>query len=310
MTSTDSKTFRHVLKRRFSNLRFSEFWRAIRRDLLIIAVACLVGLYFLRQVSQNSLAIAYIIATFVILFPLFEVFTKSVAVARQADDFTSCDAAQAATFAGFYKFVAGNNHRFGDNYAVCGFNVLLFATAERCSDSLERRRRSRRICREKFCQRILSSGFGGISANVLDNSKTGHYSSAFSRSCRTSRTGLSLKEISLEASSEWLIGHVCSAGLWDISVSCFARSWILSCTLPRASSALNILNWVNFSLIGLTEWLFYMYRMILASREIKVLTGQITFQTADEIEGWTDGLYYYNRMTRHLWAKNRAASAT
>jgi uncharacterized membrane protein len=39
---------------------------------------------------------------------------------------------------------------------------------------------------------------------------------------------------------------------------------------------------------------FYLYRMILANREIKNLTGQITFQTAAEMEGWTDGLFYYN----------------
>ena len=39
---------------------------------------------------------------------------------------------------------------------------------------------------------------------------------------------------------------------------------------------------------------FYLYRMILVNREIKALTGQITFQTAAEMEAWTDGLFYYN----------------
>ena len=34
--------------------------------------------------------------------------------------------------------------------------------------------------------------------------------------------------------------------------------------------------------------------MILANREIKALTGQITFQTADEMQGWRNGLFYYN----------------
>ncbi len=43
-----------------------------RRDLLIIAAISLVGLYLLRELSVNSLAIAYIFATLAILFPLFK----------------------------------------------------------------------------------------------------------------------------------------------------------------------------------------------------------------------------------------------
>ena len=46
--------------------------RSYRRDLLIIAAVSLIGLYLLRELSLNSLAVAYTFATVAILFPLFK----------------------------------------------------------------------------------------------------------------------------------------------------------------------------------------------------------------------------------------------
>lgn len=63
---------------------------------------------------------------------------------------------------------------------------------------------------------------------------------------------------------------------------------------PSIGSALNISIWANLVLL-LSGAAFYLYRMILANREVKSLTGQTTFQTAVEMEGWANGLFYYNR---------------
>lgn len=50
----------------------SPILRKYRRDLLSIAVGNLIGVFLVSRLSTNSMAIAYIIADFVILFPLFK----------------------------------------------------------------------------------------------------------------------------------------------------------------------------------------------------------------------------------------------
>ena len=101
---------------------------------------------------------------------------------------------------------------------------------------------------------------------------------------------LSLKEISLQASVGMIDWCRLFCGVLLGTVSLLILSPIVS---PSVASALNISTWANLVLL-LAGMVFYMYRIILASREIKSLTGQITFQTADEMQGWTDGLFYYN----------------
>ena len=101
---------------------------------------------------------------------------------------------------------------------------------------------------------------------------------------------LSLKEISLQASVGMIDWCRLICGLLLGTVAVLILSPIVA---PSIASALNIATWANLVLL-LAGLAFYLYRMILASREIKSLTGQVTFQTAEEMQGWTDGLIYYN----------------
>jgi uncharacterized membrane protein len=101
---------------------------------------------------------------------------------------------------------------------------------------------------------------------------------------------LSLKEISLQANVGLLDWCRLFSGLLLFLIALL----VLSPILPQnIIGILNICIWATLVLM-LAGMAFYLYRMILVSREIKTLTGQITFQTATEMEGWTDGLFYYN----------------
>ena len=100
---------------------------------------------------------------------------------------------------------------------------------------------------------------------------------------------ISLKEISLRANVGIVDWCRLNIGILLGTVSLL----VLSSILPVAA-LLNILTWTSLVIL-LSGIAFYICRMILVNREIKSLTGQITFQTADEMQGWTDGLFYYNR---------------
>jgi len=101
---------------------------------------------------------------------------------------------------------------------------------------------------------------------------------------------LSLKEISLQANVGMIDWCRLVVGVLLGTVSLLILSPVVS---PSIADPINISIWVNL-LVLFSGIAFYLYRMILVSREIKSLTGQITFQTADEMQGWTDGLFYYN----------------
>ncbi len=99
---------------------------------------------------------------------------------------------------------------------------------------------------------------------------------------------ISLKEISLSANIGMVDWCRLNVGILLGTVSLL----VLSSIFPVAD-ALNILTWTSLVIL-LSGMAFYLYRMILVNREIKSLTGQITFQTADEMNGWRDGLFYFN----------------
>lgn len=101
---------------------------------------------------------------------------------------------------------------------------------------------------------------------------------------------LSLKEISLQANVGMIDWCRIAVGILLGTLALLILSPIVP---PSVASTLNILTWTNLLLL-LSGMAFYLYRMILVNREIKTLTGQVTFQTAAEIQGWTNGLYYYN----------------
>jgi uncharacterized membrane protein len=99
---------------------------------------------------------------------------------------------------------------------------------------------------------------------------------------------LSLKEISLLANVGMIDWCRLSCGVLLGIVSLL----ILSPIIPIAA-ALNIFLWLSLIMM-VAGMAFYLYRMRLVIGEIKSLTGQVTFQTDSEMEGWTDGLFYYN----------------
>lgn len=264
--------------------------KKFRRDLLIIALLCLVGLYFSSRLSEKSLAIAYIFATFLILFPLFRYMRQTWrlrdkrTVSRLASplkprylrDFTSLwleitvallSVAPFAVLTFYYSRLPGvvpihwNAAGDVDGWAGKSFASVFFAP--------------------------ILAAYLQIFWVIL---KQDIIQARFRVPAEQAEQVLSLKEISLHANVgmiDWC-RLLCSVLLGTISLL------ILSPLVPPStSSALNIFIWANLFLL-LAGAAFYMYRIILASREIKSLTGQITFQTADEMLGWTDGLYYYN----------------
>jgi uncharacterized membrane protein len=264
--------------------------KTYRRDLLIIAVACLVSLYFLRQVSENSLAIAYIIATFVILFPLFKYSRKAWrlrdkrTISRLATplkprllrDFTNLWLEIIIVLVTITPFAVLTFY-----YSQLPNVVPIHWNAAGEADG---------FAEKSFVSVFFPSVLAAYLQTFWIILKQDIIQARFRVPAERAEQVLSLKEISLEASIGMIDWSRLLCGVLLGTISFLILPQII---LPSASSALNILIWVNLFLL-LAGMAFYMYRMILASREIKVLTGQITFQTADEIEGWTDGLYYYN----------------
>ncbi len=261
-----------------------------RRDLLVIAVASLAGLYFFRALSANSLAIAYIIATFVILFPLFKYQRQTWQLRdkrtisrlatplkpRRLGDFTNpaletiivlMTITPFAVLVFYYPQLPNvvpihwNVAGEPDGWAEKGFGSIFFMP--------------------------VLAAYLQIFWIIL---KQDIIRARFRVPAEKAEEVLSLKEISLSASVGMIDWSRLFCGVLLGTISLMVLSPIV---LPSTASALNIFTWVGLFLL-LAGMAFYLYRMILASREIKSLTGQITFQTADEMQGWTDGLFYYN----------------
>lgn len=103
---------------------------------------------------------------------------------------------------------------------------------------------------------------------------------------------VSLKETSLLANVGLIDWCRLLCGSLMASVSLLALS-VIETDFPFASG-INSLVWASLTVL-LGGIAFFIFRMILINREIKAVTGQITFQTADEMAGWdAGGLYYYN----------------
>lgn len=261
-----------------------------RRDLLIIAFGCLIGLYFFARLSENSLAIAYIVATFAILFPLFKYQRQAWRLRdkrtvsrlatplkpRHLGDFTNLaletiivlmTITPFAVLVFYYSQLPNvvpihwNAAGDADGWAEKGFGSVFFAP--------------------------ILAAYLQIFWIIL---KQDIIRARFRVPAEQAEEVLSLKEISLQASVGMVDWSRLFCGVLLGTISLLVVSPIV---VPSTASALNIFIWVNLFLL-LAGAGFYMYRMILASREIKSLTGQVIFQTADEMQGWTDGLYYYN----------------
>ena len=265
--------------------------RKYRRDLLLTAAVCLVGLLLVSRVSSNSLAVAYTLATFAILVPSFkylrqtwdlrdkQTFSRlaSPLKPRRLRDFTNLwlepaivllTLAPFAVLAFYYPQLpdvvpihwnlAGEADGWADKSFFSVFFLPVLAT---------------------YLQVFLI---------ILKQDIIG---ARFRVPAEQAEQVLSLKEISLAASVGLMDWSRSICGILLATTALFILSPVVS---PAVVSALHIATWVSVVLL-LAGQAFYIYRMILASREIKSLTGQITFQTADEMQGWTAaGLFYYN----------------
>ena len=262
-----------------------------RRDLVFTAIGCIGGLvllYFANLLSANSLAIAYIAATFLIIFLLFKYSRQTWRLRdkqtvsrlatplkpRRLSDFTNLwweltvillTIAPFAILAFYYSQLpdvvpihwnaAGEADGFADKSF---FSVFFLPTLT------------------AFFQLI----FIIFKHDIVQ--------ARFRVPVEQAEKVLSLKEISLLANVGMVDWCRLSCGVLLGIVS----TLVLSPILPFAS-ALNVFLWLSL-VIMLAGMAFYIYRIILVNREIKSLTGQVTFQTANEMEGWKDGLFYYN----------------
>jgi uncharacterized membrane protein len=264
--------------------------RKYRRDLLIGAVGSLIGLYLLGRLSANSLVVAYIAATFGILFSLFKYQRQTWrlrdkrTISRLASplkprllrDFSNLwletavillPVAPFAVLAFYYPHLPNivpihwNIAGEADGWAQKNFSSVFFLP--------------------------VLAAYLQVFWIIL---KQDIIRARFRVPAEQAEQVLSLKEISLQASVGMVDWCRLFCGVLLGTVSLLILSPVVS---PSVTSALNISTWANLILL-LAGMAFYMYRMVLASREIKSLTGQITFQTFEEMQGWTDGLFYYN----------------
>lgn len=264
--------------------------RSYRRDLLIIAAVCLVGLCLLSGLSMNSLAVAYIFATFAILFPLFKYSRQTWqlrdkrTISRLATplkprllrDFSNLwleiilpllTVAPFGALAFYYPQLPDivpihwNIAGEADGWAQKNFSSVFFLP--------------------------ILTAYLQIFWIIL---KQDIIQARFRVPAEQAEKVLSLKEISLQASISMIDWCRLFCGILLGTASFLIVSPIV---VPSVASALNVSVWANLVLL-LAGMTFYLYRMVLVSREIKSLTGQITFQTFEEMQGWTDGLFYYN----------------
>jgi uncharacterized membrane protein len=261
-----------------------------RRDLFFIAFGCVAALFLLSRVLPNSLPAAYIFANFAILFPLFKYQRKTWnlrdrrTVSRLATplrprnlrDFSNywlemsvilTTIIPTAILIFYYSVLPDvvpihwNASGEADGWAKKGLSSVFFVSALAV-----------------FLQVFLII----LKQDIIQ--------ARFRVPAEQAEQVLSLKEISLRANAGMIDWCRLVVGALLGTASLMVMSPILD---PPVAAALNHSTWTLLVLL-LAGMAFYLYRMILVSREIKSVTGQITFQTAAEMAGWTDGLFYYN----------------
>ena len=265
--------------------------RKYRRDLIFAAIGCIGGLvllYLANIFTVNSLAIAYIFATAGIIFLLFKYSRQTWqlrdkrTVSRLATplkpryllDFTNfwwelsivlLVIAPFAILAFYYPQLPDvvpihwNISGEADGFAKKSFSSIFFLP-------------------------VLTA----IMQIYLIILKQDIIQARFRVPAEQAEKILSLKEISLLANVGMMDWCRLSCGVLLGIVALL----VLSPIIPVAA-ALNIFVWLSL-VIMLSGMAYYFYRMRLVNGEIKSLIGQITFQTDVEMEGWTDGLFYYN----------------
>ena len=265
--------------------------RKYRRDLSIIAVASICGMLLIGRSSPNSLTIAYILATIAIIYPLFKYLGETW---KLRDKSTVSRLATPLKPRHLRDF-----SNFGLELAVIALTIIPFAILAFYYPNLpdvvpihwnaagEADGWAKKDFSSVFFLPILAA-FIQIFWIIL---KQDIIQARFRVPAEQAEKVLSLKEISLQANVGMVDWCRLACGVLLGTVALLVLSTIAP---PPVASALNILVWANLVLM-LSGMAFFIYRMILVNREIKALTGQVTFQTADEMEGWTNALFYYNQ---------------
>jgi len=264
--------------------------RKYRRDLFIIALASVCGLLLIGYFLPNSLTVAYIFVIVGIIIPSFRYLPQTwklrdkSTVSRLA---TPLKPRHLRDFTNFWM-----------ELLVFALTIAPFAILTFCYPSLpdivpihwnaagEADGWAKKDFFSVFFLPMLAA-FLQIFWIIL---KQDIIKARFRVPAEQAEKILSLKEISLQAN----VGMVDWCRL-ICGILLGTTALLILSTIVRSSiaAALNISVWVILVMM-LSGMAFYLYRMILVNREIKALTGQITFQTAAEMEGWTDGLFYYN----------------
>lgn len=101
---------------------------------------------------------------------------------------------------------------------------------------------------------------------------------------------LPLKEISHLANVNLIDWCRLSLGILFAAINSLLLSVLATETV---AIVINIFLWLGIVLLILGTG-FYLYQIILVNRQIKELTGQVVFQTANEEKGWENGMFYKN----------------
>ena len=261
-----------------------------RRELLVIAVICLLGLSILNNLPENSLAIAYIVSTCAVLIPLFRYMRKTWQLRDKRTFSQLATPLKPRNLSDFSNLWLEITVIF---LTIAPFAVLLFSFSQlpdivpiHWNIAGEADRWAEKSFGSVFFMPILAA-YLQVFWIIL---KQDIIRARFRVPVEKAEQVLSLKEISLQANVGMIDWCRLLCGILLATVGLMIITPIVS---PSTVSALNVFTWTSLFLL-LSGMTFFLYRMVLASREIKSLTGQVTFQTAVEMEGWTDGLYYYN----------------
>ncbi len=280
-----------VLKNDDFQTHGSPILRKYRRDLSILAAVCFGGLtllYYTENLSPNSLAFAYILATGCIVFLLFKYQRQTWHLRDKRTISRLATPLKPRRLRDFTKLWL---EIIIISLTIAPFSFLVFYYPQ-LPDIVpihwNAAGEADGFAKKNFSSVYFISILAAVLQVFLIILKQDIIQARFRVPADQAERIISLKEISLSANVGMVDWCRLNIGILLGTVALL----VLSSILPVAA-LLNILTWTSLVIL-LSGIAFYLYRMILVNREIKSLTGQITFQTADEMQGWTDGLFYYN----------------
>lgn len=268
----------------------SRLLRIYRRDLTLAVLLSIAATLLTWRFTSNSLPIAYIVGSFLNLYPLIKYLrsswrlrdrstVKRVATPlrpRHLKDFTNPFLELSVVVTVFFPFVILAHY-----YQALPERIPIHSNVAGVADAWARR---------SFWSIFFAPMLGAFLQIFWIVLKRDIVQARFRVPAEGGEMIAQLKETSLRANTEMIDWCRFMVGL---VLSLIAMLILTPVLRPDAFRYLNIFIWAAGGLM-LTGLAYYLYRMILASREIKALSGQYTFPTATEMVGWTDGLFYYN----------------